>query len=557
MKAKLLSTLLAVSLVMTACGQAEAQETSAEVEEVSVVDAQKPVVGDIAVSGEFMGTLAPEEQTYVAAKMSGEVTETFFEEGDHVEQGDVLFTLDDTAAKLQVENAEATYNTAVAGAMQNQGSIDVQRASAENNVATADESIQNVLDACDTLSDTYNDVQNQINEMEDSKSDLKKAAKQAESYYRKVSQASSLISKCNSIASQYAEVADAAAEGDAAAIAEAAALKAQFLGYFGEIMAAAGGTATDAVDPAASHAAEYNAYIAAVTENPILTMDGLAAELSSARNNMNSANSAISSVESGISSLETQKDSINNSKRSTAMSYDQAVRGKEIAQKNLDYYNNYTAPGTVATSEAALRQAQVGVDSAKLQLDYTRVTAPVSGTIESISVEKFGMAQAGNPVVVITNKDNMVVNFGVSERIMKTLREGQAVTVERNGNTYSGIISEIPLNMDMQSGLFIIKAVVNAGGGELISGTSVKVTTDTDQVKNALTIPVDAVYYDSSDAYVYVAENGVVRKVSVETGIFDSEKIEILSGLSAESVVVTSWSSELRDGLEVSANCIN
>ena len=180
MKAKLLCTLLAASLVMTSCTQAEAQETSVEAEEVSAVDAVKPVRGDIAVSGEFMGTLEPEAQTYVASKMSGEVTETFFEEGDHVEQGDLLFTLDDTAAKLQVENAQATYNTAVAGAAQNQGSIDVQRASAENSVATADESIQNVLDACDTLSDTYNDVQNQINEMEDSKDDLKKAAKQAE-----------------------------------------------------------------------------------------------------------------------------------------------------------------------------------------------------------------------------------------------------------------------------------------------------------------------------------------------------------------------------------------
>ena len=57
MKAKLLCTLLAASLVMTSCTQAEAQETSVEAEEVSAVDAVKPVRGDIAVSGEFMRTL--------------------------------------------------------------------------------------------------------------------------------------------------------------------------------------------------------------------------------------------------------------------------------------------------------------------------------------------------------------------------------------------------------------------------------------------------------------------------------------------------------------------
>lgn len=548
MKKRLLCTLLAVSLVMTACGQ-KAQETSAEAEEVSVVEAKKPVMGDITVSGEFMGVLEPQEETSVIAKMSGEVTETFFKEGDHVEAGDILFTLDDTAAKLQLETAQATYQTASVGLANSEGSIDMQRTNAENTLKTADESIRTVLDACDTLSDSYNDVENQINDMEDNKDDLQKAAKQAESYYKKVSKVSSVISKCNSIASQYA--AEVAANGPDSE--EAKALKAQFLGYFNEVT---GGNTND-VDPAASHSAEYNAYIASVTGNPILTVEGLAAELSSAKNGMDSANNALSSLESGINSLESQKDTINNSKRSTATSYDQAVRGRDIAQKSLDYYNNYTAPGSIATAQASLQQAKVGVDSAQLQLDYTKVTAPVSGTIESFDVEKFDMAQAGAPVVVITNKDNMVVNFKVSEKVMKSLKEGQAVTVERNGNTYQGTISEIPLNIDAQSGLFQIKAVVNGGGGDLISGTSVKVTTDTEQVKNALTIPVDAVYYDSENAFVYVVEDGVVRKAFVETGIFDNENMEIVSGLSAESVVVTSWSSELRDGLEVSANCIN
>lgn len=547
MKKKLLCTMLAVSLVLTACGQDVAQETLTE--EVSVVDAKKPVVGNITVTGEFMGTLEPEAETLVAPKMSGEVVAAYFKEGDHVEQGELLFALDDTAARLQVENAEATYNTAAVGAAQSQGGIDVQRASAENSVASADESITNVLDACDTLSDTYNDVETQINDLKENKDDLKDAAKQAQSYYNKLSKVSSVINKCNSIASQYA--AEVAANGEDSE--QAKALKEQFLGYFNTVT---GGSAND-VDPAASHAAEYNAYIASATGNPILTVDGLAAELTSAKNNVSSANNALSSVDSGISSLESQKDSINNSKRSTATSYDQAVRGKEIAQKNLEYYNNYTAPGTVMSAEATLRQAQVGVDSAKLQLDYTKVTAPVSGTIESFSVDQFDMVQAGNPVVVITNKDNMVANFKVSETVMKSLKEGQKVTVERNGIEYGGTISEIPLTIDAQSGLFQIKAVITGGSQDLISGTSVKVTTDTQNVQNALTIPVDAVYYDSEKAFVYEVQDGVVKKVFVETGIFDNENIEIVSGLSAESMVVTSWSSELRDGLEVSANCIN
>ncbi len=542
MKKRVVCLVLAMCMVMSGCSF-DLSKVTGEKEEEKLLETEvvTPQMGNILVMGEFMGTLEPEEQTSVAAKMSGEITETFFEEGDYVEKGDVLFTLNDEAAKLQLESAQNTYQSAVSGATQQVAGIDVQRASNANTVASADESIKSVLNNCDQLSDTYNDLQNQINDMEDNKDDLREGMEAAQKYYEKLSKANTMIGKLTSLANEYAEAAAVDPNSD-----EAIALKAEYNGYYSQIT---GGGYTD--DPAAPHYSEYNAYIADCTGNPTITIDSLGTEMTTAKGNASSASSAYSSVENGINSLETQKDNINNSKQSAATAYNQAVRGKALAEKNSQYYENYTAPGTQQSAAITMKTAQLGVDSAQLQLDYTKVTAPVSGVIESKNVDKFGMAQAGMAAYVITNKDNMVANFKVSESVMKTLRENQEVTVERNGNTYQGYISEIPVNLDAQSGLFNIKAIVNGNASELISGTSVKVTTGTDHVENSMMIPIDCVYYEGAKAYVYTVESGVMRKNYVTVGIFDDTNIEVIDGINAQSQVVTSWSSQYRDGLEV------
>ena len=85
-----------------------------------------------------------------------------------------------------------------------------------------------------------------------------------------------------------------------------------------------------------------------------------------------------------------------------------------------------------------------------------------------------------------------------------------------------------------------------------MTGSSVKVTAETYSQTDALLIPYDAVYYDDSQPYVYVAQNGVAKRMDVETGIFDMELITVLSGLSTEDTLITSWSANLREGAEVS-----
>ena len=106
--------------------------------------------------------------------------------------------------------------------------------------------------------------------------------------------------------------------------------------------------------------------------------------------------------------------------------------------------------------------------------------------------------------------------------------------------------------VDQTTGLFMIKSCVSTPDDSLLTGSSVKVTAETYSQANALLIPYDAVYYDDSQPYVYVAESGMAKRKDVETGIFDMDTITVLSGLSTEDTLITSWSANLREGAEVS-----
>ena len=110
--------------------------------------------------------------------------------------------------------------------------------------------------------------------------------------------------------------------------------------------------------------------------------------------------------------------------------------------------------------------------------------------------------------------------------------------------------------IDQTTGLFAIKACVSVPDESLLTGSSVKITADTYSQDKVLLIPYDAVYYDDSQPYVYVAVGDVVERRNIETGLFDEETITVLSGLTVEDQLITSWSANLREGARVSIQSV-
>lgn len=256
-----------------------------------------------------------------------------------------------------------------------------------------------------------------------------------------------------------------------------------------------------------------------------------------------------SQIQSGQSSLEGNIKSGESALGTTEKTIDFYEDNLETARATWGLQNGQAYEDTQKALETQIRTAEVGVKSAEMQLEYYSPTTPISGTVVSKTVEQYGMVQPGYAAYVISNQDAMNVTFGVSGQVRASLQIGMPVTLEKNGNTYTGTITEIGETVDQQTGgLFLVKAVTEADGDVLASGTSVKLTVDTFRTDNAVLIPYDAVHFESEQAYVFVIQDHRAVRTPVTVGLMNDDRVEITEGLDAGSQVVASWSSQLEDG---------
>ncbi len=226
------------------------------------------------------------------------------------------------------------------------------------------------------------------------------------------------------------------------------------------------------------------------------------------------------------------------------------------ARTNLERMRVLYASGDISAQsfeqvESGAKSAQIQYDSAKLAYDYqvefSSITATISGKIESSSMEVHSMASQTSPLCVISSEGTKVVNFAITEAILDHVKEGDPIRIEKSGSEYTGIITEVNTMVDAATGLFKVKATVE-NGDALVNGATVKLYVTANKANRVLTVPVDSVYYDSGSPYVYTFKDGTVHRADIEAGISDSERMEVISGISPDDLVIITWSPELYEG---------
>ena len=244
---------------------------------------------------------------------------------------------------------------------------------------------------------------------------------------------------------------------------------------------------------------------------------------------------------------------------SARISLDAARVSLETANANLSRMQVLYASGDISAqafeqTQTAAESAQIQYDGAKLaydlQVEYSTVTAPIAGKVESTNMELHNMVSQSAQVCVITGEGGKKVTFSVADGLRGNLEPGDAITLEKQGGVYQGTISQVASMVDVQTGLFPVEATIE-NGDALAPGVKIQISVVSDQAENVMTLPVDCIYYDGGEAYVYTYDKGIVHRVPVEVGIYDSQTAEIVSGLGAEDMVITTWTSELAEGASV------
>lgn len=225
-----------------------------------------------------------------------------------------------------------------------------------------------------------------------------------------------------------------------------------------------------------------------------------------------------------------------------------------LARMQVLYQSGDISAQAFEQVQSGVKSAQIQYDGAKLaydmQVEYSNITAPISGVVENVDMNVHDLVSQQNLICVISGEGSKAISFSVTERVAEGLSEGDQIRVEKNGSDYDGTITEVSSMVDAATGLFKVKASV-ADGDALATGTSVKLYVISEKADNVMILPIDAIYYEGGDAFVYTYDRGIVHKIPVTTGISDAESIEILTGLTMEDQVITTWSPELYEGAPV------
>ena len=200
-----------------------------------------------------------------------------------------------------------------------------------------------------------------------------------------------------------------------------------------------------------------------------------------------------------------------------------------------------------------LENARAVYNMAQLELSYTNVVAPISGTVASRSIKPGNFVQINTPIFRIVDNSRLEATLNVPERDLETLKAGLPVSLQVDalpGKSFAGSVDRIAPVVDAGSGTFRVVCAFQ-GGGLLQPGMFGRIRIDYDQRANALVIPRTALLDDESDPAVFVARAGKAARVPVKLGYMDGEWAEVLSGLKPGEQVVTAGKVALREGSAV------
>ncbi|MBO1808848.1 MdtA/MuxA family multidrug efflux RND transporter periplasmic adaptor subunit [Serratia ureilytica] len=237
--------------------------------------------------------------------------------------------------------------------------------------------------------------------------------------------------------------------------------------------------------------------------------------------------------------------------------YQQLVKTNLVSRQELD-----TQASLVQQTEGAIKADQGAVDSAKLQITYSRITAPIDGRVglKLVDVGNYVTSGSTTGLVVITQTHPIDVVFTLPEGNIADLLKAQKagpVSVETWDRTNqnkltTGSLLSLDNQIDTATGTIKLKARFANEDDALFPNQFVNARLQVDTLHDAVVIPTAALQMGNEGNFVWtLSEDNKVSKHRVTAGVQDSRQVVISAGLNAGDRVVTDGIDRLTEGMQV------
>ncbi|HWU71372.1 MAG TPA: efflux RND transporter periplasmic adaptor subunit, partial [Pseudoxanthomonas sp.] len=200
-----------------------------------------------------------------------------------------------------------------------------------------------------------------------------------------------------------------------------------------------------------------------------------------------------------------------------------------------------------------LANARAQYNSAKLELSYTTVTAPISGVVASRSIKAGNFVQINSPIFRIVDSGRLEATLNVPEREIAKIKPGQAVELVADalpGQRFTGTVDRVSPVVDTGTGTFRVVAAF-AGDGQLQPGMFSRLSINYDQRADALVVPRNALLEDGGEPAVFVIRDNKAVRTTLKLGYDDAGLVEVREGLKQGDAVVIAGKAALREGSAV------
>jgi len=236
--------------------------------------------------------------------------------------------------------------------------------------------------------------------------------------------------------------------------------------------------------------------------------------------------------------------------------YQTLLEQDAIPKQQLD-----TQKALVGQYTGSIKQDQANVDSAQLNLTYSKVTAPITGNVGLRQVDPGNIVHASdqNGMVVITQLQPIQVQFTIPEdslpAVLKKMRAGVKLPVEaynrdNSVKLASGEFQTVDNQIDNTTGTARLKAVFANTDLTLFPQQFVNIKLKVDTLMQRLVVPGVAVQNGQQGTFVYTVdpETSKVHLKTVQVGATDQDIAEIRSGLTEDDQVVVDGTDRLDEG---------
>jgi membrane fusion protein, multidrug efflux system len=244
---------------------------------------------------------------------------------------------------------------------------------------------------------------------------------------------------------------------------------------------------------------------------------------------------------------------------------DEARYAKLLQQNAVQEQVYTTQKATVRQLEGEVKTDKGNVDSARLNLTYTKINAPISGRVGLRLIDPGNIVHAAdqNGLLVITQIDPISVLFTIAEdQLQQVLRKVAArqrlpafvYDREDQAQIAKGTLTTVDNQIDPSTGTLRLRATFDNRGARLFANQFVNVRLLVQEKTGVVLLPTAAIQRTTNSVFVYVVkpDNTVTMRPIVE-GVVEGEESEVQSGLQPGEVVVLMGTDRLEEGSPVRA----